>query len=211
MLEIIRSVIQDGQVSSILDGRIADGDGPRQTESIAKLANIAELCVRESPKERPTMRQVAAWIETLLDALSGRRHALDFDIESEDLSSSQVSDVADVGPHFSHSFTVDVSGEKIAVAKIPGTFHYIPNHGSIGSSRGKHQPALPALPEESGGTSESLGSAASGSGSGSGSVSGSGSQPALKAPRQVITITKQSFPETDDPPTRHHHSNHVQD
>lgn len=60
-------VIREGRAAAIVDKYIAL---PRNVEPLLKLADIAELCVREDPNQRPTMSELANWLEQVArDAL----------------------------------------------------------------------------------------------------------------------------------------------
>ncbi|CAD5322551.1 unnamed protein product [Arabidopsis thaliana] len=53
-------VIREGKAAAIVDTYIAL---PRNVEPLLKLADVAELCVREDPNQRPTMSELANWLE----------------------------------------------------------------------------------------------------------------------------------------------------
>ncbi|GAV64684.1 TNFR_c6 domain-containing protein/Pkinase_Tyr domain-containing protein [Cephalotus follicularis] len=55
--------IKQGKAAAIIDRCVAL---PRNVEPLLKLAEIAELAVREHPSERPTMSYVATWLEHIV-------------------------------------------------------------------------------------------------------------------------------------------------
>eukprot|EP01018_Ginkgo_biloba_P030957 Gb_06872 [translate_table: standard] len=55
-------LISQGKAAAILDRSV---DLPRNVEALLRMADIAELSVRQDPNERPTMSDVAAWLEQL--------------------------------------------------------------------------------------------------------------------------------------------------
>lgn len=60
-------VIREGKAATIVDKYIAL---PRNVEPLLKLADMAELCVREDPNQRPTMSELANWLgQVARDAL----------------------------------------------------------------------------------------------------------------------------------------------
>ncbi|XP_031284375.1 serine/threonine-protein kinase-like protein CCR1 [Pistacia vera] len=56
-------LIKQGKAAAIIDRYVAL---PRNVEPLLKLADIAELCIRENPSERPTMSEVATWLEQIV-------------------------------------------------------------------------------------------------------------------------------------------------
>lgn len=56
-------LISQGKAAMILDRSV---DLPRNVEPLLRMADIAELSVRQDPNERPTMSDVAAWLEQLV-------------------------------------------------------------------------------------------------------------------------------------------------
>ncbi|CAK7343032.1 unnamed protein product [Dovyalis caffra] len=56
-------LVKQGQTAAIIDRYVAL---PRNVEPLLKLADIAELAVRENPNERPTMSDVATWLEQIM-------------------------------------------------------------------------------------------------------------------------------------------------
>ncbi|XP_042510430.1 serine/threonine-protein kinase-like protein CCR1 [Macadamia integrifolia] len=56
-------LLRQGKAAAIIDPNIAL---PRNVEPLLKLADIAELAVREDPSERPTMSDTALWLEQLV-------------------------------------------------------------------------------------------------------------------------------------------------
>ncbi|KAL5990680.1 hypothetical protein ACLOJK_011583 [Asimina triloba] len=55
-------LIRQGKAAAIIDGNVSL---PRNVEPLLRLADIAELTVREDPQERPIMSDVAAWLEQI--------------------------------------------------------------------------------------------------------------------------------------------------
>lgn len=56
-------LIKQGKEATIIDRYIAL---PRNFEPLLKLADIAELAVRENPSERPPISEIASWLEQIL-------------------------------------------------------------------------------------------------------------------------------------------------
>lgn len=56
-------LIKQGKAAAIIDRNVAL---PRNVEPLFKLADIAELAIRENPSELPTMSQVATWLEQIV-------------------------------------------------------------------------------------------------------------------------------------------------
>ncbi|XP_061374227.1 serine/threonine-protein kinase-like protein CCR1 [Gastrolobium bilobum] len=56
-------LIKQGKAAAIIDRSVAL---PRNVEPLLKLADIAELSVRENPKERPPMSEIASWLEQIV-------------------------------------------------------------------------------------------------------------------------------------------------
>ncbi|KAK1562539.1 hypothetical protein Q3G72_013641 [Acer saccharum] len=55
--------IKQGKAAAIIDRNVVL---PRNVEPLLKLADIAELAIRENPSERPTMSVVATWLEQIV-------------------------------------------------------------------------------------------------------------------------------------------------
>lgn len=56
-------LIKQGKAAAIIDRNVAL---PRNVEPLLKLADIAELSVRENPSERPLMSEIASWLEQIV-------------------------------------------------------------------------------------------------------------------------------------------------
>jgi hypothetical protein len=56
-------LIKQGKAAAIIDRYVTF---PRNVESLLKVADIAELAVRENPNERPTMSDVATFLEQIV-------------------------------------------------------------------------------------------------------------------------------------------------
>ena len=56
-------LIKQGKGAAIIDRNVAL---PRNVEPLLKLADIAELAVRENPSERPPMSDIASWLEQIV-------------------------------------------------------------------------------------------------------------------------------------------------
>ncbi|KAK3226508.1 hypothetical protein Dsin_006370 [Dipteronia sinensis] len=56
-------LIKQGKAAAIIDRNVVL---PRNVEPLLKLADIAELAIRENPSERPTMSVVATWLEQIV-------------------------------------------------------------------------------------------------------------------------------------------------
>ncbi|KAJ4847856.1 NADPH-cytochrome p450 reductase [Turnera subulata] len=56
-------LIKQGKAAAIIDRYVSL---PRNVEPLLKLADIAELALRETPSERPTMSDVASWLEQIV-------------------------------------------------------------------------------------------------------------------------------------------------
>lgn len=57
-------IIKQGKAAAIIDRYVAL---PRNFEPLLKLADIAELAVREDPNNRPTMSDLATWLEQIVN------------------------------------------------------------------------------------------------------------------------------------------------
>ncbi|CAJ2656684.1 serine/threonine-protein kinase-like protein CCR1 [Trifolium pratense] len=56
-------LIKQGKAAAIIDRYVAL---PRNVEPLLKLSDIAELAVRENPSERPSMSDIASWLEQIV-------------------------------------------------------------------------------------------------------------------------------------------------
>ncbi|KAG6642955.1 serine/threonine-protein kinase-like protein CCR1 [Carya illinoinensis] len=56
-------LIRQGKAAAIFDRYVTL---PRNVESLLKLADMAELAVRENPRERPSMSDLASWLEQIV-------------------------------------------------------------------------------------------------------------------------------------------------
>ncbi|KAL2323261.1 hypothetical protein Fmac_027640 [Flemingia macrophylla] len=63
MVEWAVPLIKQGKAAATIDRYVAL---PRNVEPLLKLADIAELAVRENPSERPPMSDIASWLEQIV-------------------------------------------------------------------------------------------------------------------------------------------------
>lgn len=63
IIEWALPLIKHGKAAAIIDRNVAL---PRNVEPLLRLADIAELCIRENPSERPTMSEVVTWLEKIV-------------------------------------------------------------------------------------------------------------------------------------------------
>lgn len=56
-------LIKQGKAAAVIDRNVAL---PRNVEPLLKLGDIAELAVRENPSERPSMSDIASWLEQIV-------------------------------------------------------------------------------------------------------------------------------------------------
>lgn len=56
-------LIKMGKGAAIIDRYVAL---PRNVEPLLKLADMAELALRENPNERPSMSEIASWLEQIV-------------------------------------------------------------------------------------------------------------------------------------------------